>query len=97
MLEKEGLNIEEVIGEFEELTKNAVEVQRETLKRILEENGETEYLRSLGLRGRVDPGSFKSCVPLITHKDIEPYIQRIADGDSSPILTRKPVTKISLR
>ncbi|OAY70989.1 putative indole-3-acetic acid-amido synthetase GH3.5 [Ananas comosus] len=96
MLEKEGLNIEEVIGEFEELTKNAVEVQRETLKRILEENGETEYLRSLGLRGRVDPGSFKSCVPLITHKDIEPYIQRIADGDSSPILTRKPVTKISL-
>ncbi|CAK9156480.1 unnamed protein product [Ilex paraguariensis] len=40
--------------------------------------------------------SFKACVPLVSHKDLEPYIQRIVDGDASPILTGKQITCISL-
>ncbi|KAG7019056.1 Jasmonic acid-amido synthetase JAR1, partial [Cucurbita argyrosperma subsp. argyrosperma] len=68
-----------------------VRVQVETLKKILEENGWAEYLQNLGLNGRTDPESFKECVPLATHDDFEAYIQRIADGDSSPILTGKPI------
>ncbi|XVE77251.1 hypothetical protein DITRI_Ditri13aG0047200 [Diplodiscus trichospermus] len=97
MLEKmEILDVEKVIEEFEAMTKDAENVQRETLKKILEENGCAEYLQNLGLNGRTDPESFKACVPLVTHKDLEPYIQRIADGASSPILTGKPITTISL-
>lgn len=98
MLERmEILHVEKVIEEFETMTKDAENVQRETLKKILEENGNAEYLQNLGLNGRTDPQSFKACVPVVTHQDLEPYIQRIIDGASSPILTGKPITTISLR
>lgn len=98
MLEKERRFCPDaVIQEFESMTKDAGKVQRETLKKILEENGEAEYLQGLGLGGRTDPESFKCCVPLVTHKDLEPYIQRIVDGDDSLILTGKPITSVSLR
>ncbi|KAG4192149.1 hypothetical protein ERO13_A07G139400v2 [Gossypium hirsutum] len=97
MLEKmEILHVEKVIEEFETMTKDAENVQRETLKKILEENGSAEYLQNLGLNGRTDPQSFKACVPVVTHQDLEPYIQRIVDGASSLVLTGKPITTISL-
>ncbi|KAK7273184.1 hypothetical protein RIF29_14232 [Crotalaria pallida] len=97
MLEKrEEFNFNKVIEEFEALTKDAEKVQKETLKRILEDNASAEYLLSLGLNGRTDPESFKACVPLVTHKDLEPYIKRIMDGDSPSILTGKPITTVSL-
>ncbi|PPD75152.1 hypothetical protein GOBAR_DD27911 [Gossypium barbadense] len=92
----EILDVEKLIGDFEVMTKDAENVQRETLKMILEENGCAEYLQNMGLNGRTDPESFKACVPLVTHKDLEPYIQRVADGAFSPILTGKPITTISL-
>lgn len=96
-LEEEEFDMDKVIEEFERLTKDAERVQRETLRRILEENASAEYLLSLGLQGRTDPESFKACVPLVTHKDLEPYINRMIDGDDSPILTGKPITTMSLR
>ncbi|TVU22907.1 hypothetical protein EJB05_32628, partial [Eragrostis curvula] len=97
MPEKAGkFNGEEVIAEFERLTRDAAAVQRETLRRILVENADVEYLQGLGLNGRTDPDSFRACVPLATHADLEPYIARIADGDTSAVLTSKPVTSISL-
>lgn len=98
MLDKmEGLSGEKVIEEFEAMTKDAERVQRECLKKILEENASAVYLQDLGLNGRTDPESFKTCVPLVTHNELEPYIHRIVDGDSSPVLTGKPITTISLR
>ncbi|XP_062208284.1 jasmonoyl--L-amino acid synthetase GH3.5-like [Phragmites australis] len=97
MLEKKReFSGEEVIAEFERLTQDAAAVQRETLRRILADNGATEYLQGRGLAGRTDPDSFRACVPLATHDDLEPYISRIADGDTSPVLTAKPITSISL-
>ncbi|XP_022974649.1 jasmonic acid-amido synthetase JAR1 [Cucurbita maxima] len=98
MLEKmvEAFDGEKVIEQFEEMTRDAERVQKETLKKILEENGSAEYLQNLGLNGRTDPQSFKDCVPLVYHEDLESYIQRIADGASSPILTGKPIKTISL-
>lgn len=99
MLEKEQeeFDIEKVIQNFEAITKDAENVQKETLRRILEDNASSEYLQNLGLNGRTDPESFKACVPLVTHKDLEPYIQRIIDGHASSVLTGKPITTISLR
>ncbi|RLM59024.1 putative indole-3-acetic acid-amido synthetase GH3.5 [Panicum miliaceum] len=89
-------NCEETINEFEKLTRDAGRVQQDTLKRILELNADAEYLNHFGLNGRTDVQSYKSCVPLCVHSDLEPYIQRIADGDGSPLLTRKPITSLSL-
>ncbi|WOL20497.1 jasmonic acid-amido synthetase JAR1-like isoform X1 [Canna indica] len=88
--------VESMIEEFEALTKNAGQIQRETLQKILQQNGDAEYLRNFGLGGRTDPESYKACIPLATHSDLEPYIQRIIDGDTSPILTGKPITSVSL-
>ncbi|OIW02325.1 hypothetical protein TanjilG_11219 [Lupinus angustifolius] len=92
-------NLEEytnkVIEEFEAVSKDAERVQRETLKSILEDNASAEYLLSLGLNGRTDPESFKACVPLVTHEDLEPYINRILAGEKSSILTRKPITHMA--
>ncbi|MBA0860738.1 hypothetical protein Goshw_020671, partial [Gossypium schwendimanii] len=63
----EILNVEKLIGDFEVMTKDAENVQRETLKMILEENGCAEYLQNMGLNGRTDPESFKACVPLFIY------------------------------
>jgi hypothetical protein len=90
-------NCEETINEFEKLTRDARRVQQDTLKRILELNADAEYLNHFGLNGRTDVQSYKSCIPLCVRSDLEPYIQRIADGDGSPLLTRKPITSLSLR
>ncbi|KAI4303405.1 hypothetical protein MLD38_039042 [Melastoma candidum] len=91
-----GETVDGVIDEFEAITSDAREVQIQTLRDILEANADSEYLQCLGLDGRTDPESFRDCVPLVTHKEIQHYIQRIADGDTSPILTGKPITTISL-
>nr|CAB3471712.1 unnamed protein product [Digitaria exilis] len=98
MLGKMGeLRSEEVIAEFDRLTRNAAAVQLETLWRILDANAGVEYLQRHGLAGRTDPDAFRACVPVATHDDLEPYIRRVADdGDTSAVLTAKPVTSISL-
>lgn len=88
---------EEFIKEFEAMTKNAGKVQEETLRKILEANGRTEYLQKCGLDGKADPRSFTQCVPLVSHSDLEPYIQRIAEGDDSPILTAEPIKTVAIR
>ncbi|CAM8945307.1 unnamed protein product [Rhodiola kirilowii] len=97
MLDKtEHFDPDQVIEEFEGLTMDAERVQRELLKQILEENGETEYLRSFELNGRTDPESFKACIPLVDHHDLEPYINKIIEGDDSAVITGKPITTMSL-
>ncbi|XP_076883226.1 jasmonoyl--L-amino acid synthetase JAR4-like [Bidens hawaiensis] len=85
-----------VIQEFESLTKDAKKVQIETLKKILKDNCEAEYLKKWNLNGRFDPQTYSSSVPVVTHKDLDPYIQKIADGASHPVLTGKPITTITL-
>ncbi|CAL4966070.1 unnamed protein product [Urochloa decumbens] len=93
---KDEFSAEKVIAEFEQLSRDSAAVQRETLRRILASNAAAEYLQGLGLAGRTDPDSFRACVPLATHAEFEPYIARIADGDTSAVLTATPVTSISL-
>ncbi|KAI8023802.1 Jasmonoyl--L-amino acid synthetase JAR4 [Camellia lanceoleosa] len=87
---------EEVIEEFEMLTKDIERIQKETLQKILKENGSTEYLKIWSLNGRTDHESFKASVPFVTHKDLKPYIQRMVNGDTFPIVIGKPITTISL-
>jgi jasmonic acid-amino synthetase len=79
------------------LTRDAGRVQQETLKKILEMNADAEYLTRFGLDGRTDAESYRSCIPLCVHSDVEPFIKRVAEGDSAPVLTGKTITSLSLR
>ncbi|XP_024519921.1 indole-3-acetic acid-amido synthetase GH3.10 [Selaginella moellendorffii] len=76
---------------FEELARNGNVVQAELLEQILVQNADADYLKEHKLNGCTDLETFKARLPLITYADIEGYIQKIADGDQSPVLCQKPV------
>eukprot|EP00250_Pteridium_aquilinum_P006548 c16436_g1_i1 orf=134-2095(-) len=79
---------------IENVTRNADAVQGDVLAAILARNSGTEYLCRLGLGGcTLDQETFKSRVPLVTYEDMQPYIQRIANGDKSPILSSHPISE----
>ncbi|KAL2927373.1 putative indole-3-acetic acid-amido synthetase GH3.1 [Bienertia sinuspersici] len=78
---------------IEEVTNHCDEEQRKVLSEILSRNEDTEYLKRYGVKGCIDPETFKSKVPVVTYEDIQPDIQRIANGDFSPILCAQPITE----
>ncbi|KAK0603173.1 hypothetical protein LWI29_002165 [Acer saccharum] len=78
---------------IEEMTRNVDAVQERVLAEILSRNAETEYLRRFKLDGATDRDTFKSRIPIVTYEDLQPEIQRIANGDRSPILSAHPVSE----
>lgn len=78
---------------IEEMTRNTDSVQEKVLTEILSQNAETEYLKRFGLNGATDRDTFKSKVPVVTYEDLLPDIQRIANGDRSPILCAHPISE----
>lgn len=94
-----------IISWFEDVAEKAGFVQTQILSQILKQNHGVEYLNKwLGDYNILDMDAsaleslFTSVVPLASHKDFEPFIQRIADGDTSPLLTPQPtITALSLR
>lgn len=82
---------------IEYVTANADEVQKQVLAEILSRNAGVEYLQRHGLGGRTDTKSFKKLVPTVTHEDIQPDINRIANGDKSPILCSQPISEFLTR
>ncbi|CAN6438872.1 unnamed protein product [Victoria cruziana] len=80
---------------IEDVTNNADEVQARVLAGILSQNAHVEYLCRYGLNGhaRVDRQTFKKLLPVIGYEDIKPDIDRIANGDKSPILSSYPVSE----
>nr|BBM60838.1 glycoside hydrolase family 3 protein [Juncus wallichianus] len=78
---------------MEELTKNADSVQERVLAEILSQNAETEYLTRYKLNGATDRETFKAKLPVVTYEDLQPEIQRIANGDRSPILSSHPISE----
>ena len=82
---------------IEDVTTNADQVQRRILAEILSSNAGVEYLKRHGLGGHTDRDTFKKLVPVIAYEDIKPDIDRIANGDSSPILCSKPISEFLTR
>ncbi|KAK8527018.1 hypothetical protein V6N12_054246 [Hibiscus sabdariffa] len=80
---------------IEEITTNAEQTKDKLLGEILERNAGTEYL-SRYINGKTDKELFKKNVPVVTYEDIKPYIYRIANGETSNILTGKPVIQFHL-
>lgn len=104
MNNKSGHEDEEIISWFEEISEHAARVQTQTLQQIIQLNLGVEYLKcwlgDLKIQD-MDPCAleslYTSSVPLASHSDFEPYIQSIADGDPSPLLTQEQITTLSLR
>lgn len=86
-----------VLQFIEETTKNTDAVQERVLSEILRQNAETEYLKRFGLNGATDRDTFKSKIPIVTYEDLQPEIQRIANGDRSPILSSHPISEFLTR
>lgn len=82
---------------IEEMTRNADTVQERVLSEILSRNAETEYLERFKLGGATDRETFKSKIPVITYEDVQPEIQRIANGDRSAILSAHPISEFLTR
>jgi auxin responsive GH3 family protein len=82
---------------IEEMTRNIDAVQERVLAEILSRNADTEYLRRFRLNGKTDRDTFKSNVPVVTYEDLQPEIQRIANGDRSPILSSHPISEFLTR
>lgn len=82
---------------IQEMTKNVDSVQENVLSQILTQNANTEYLRNYNLDGATDRNTFKSKIPMTTYEDIHPFIQRIANGDRSPILSAHPISEFLTR
>ncbi|KAL4310152.1 hypothetical protein GQ457_01G005370 [Hibiscus cannabinus] len=78
---------------IEDVTSNADEVQRKVLEEILGRNAHVEYLQTHGLSGHIDRESFKKIMPVITYEDVQPHVERIANGDMSPILCSEPISE----
>ncbi|XP_004287982.1 PREDICTED: probable indole-3-acetic acid-amido synthetase GH3.1-like [Fragaria vesca subsp. vesca] len=78
---------------IEETTKNTDAVQERVLGEILRQNAEAEYLKRFCMNGATDRESFKSKIPVVTYEDLQPEIQRIANGDRSPILSSRPISE----
>nr|VDD59112.1 unnamed protein product [Brassica oleracea] len=80
---------------LEELTSNAKQIQDDVLTKILKSNANTEYL-SRFLEGSSDKELFKkNNVPVVSYEDVKPYIDRVANGEPSDILSGKPITAFS--
>ena len=82
---------------IEDVTSNADEVQKKVLEEILSRNAHVEYLQRHGLNGQTDRETFKKFMPVIAYEDIQPHIDRIADGDTSPILCSRPISEFLTR
>ncbi|XP_016188318.1 jasmonic acid-amido synthetase JAR1 [Arachis ipaensis] len=94
---------DEVIEWFEQVSQKGGSVQKEILSQILKQNHGAEYVKKwLGYHNIQEMDSsaleslFTSVVPISSHADFEPFIQRIADGDTNPLLTQQPITTLSL-
>ncbi|CAN8321076.1 unnamed protein product [Cochlearia groenlandica] len=80
------------LKDLEELTLNASQIQDDMLDEILKVNAKTEYLQSL-LHGSYDKEMFKKNVPTMSYEEIKPYIERVANGESSSdIISGKIIT-----
>lgn len=82
---------------IEDVATNADEIQENVLADILSSSSHVEYLQRHGLDGHTDRNTFKRLMPVVTYEDLKPDIDRIANGDTSPILCSKPISEFLTR
>lgn len=88
---------EDALNEIEKLTEKADEVQESLLNQIIKQNEQTEYLGKYLKGSKLDAKEFKRRVPVTTYKDVSPYIQKIAEGEDSSLISGHPITEMLCR
>ncbi|KAF8390759.1 hypothetical protein HHK36_025286 [Tetracentron sinense] len=78
---------------LEDLTRNANQAQQQILEEILTQNAHSEYLNGF-LGGCSGKELFKKKVPIVNYEDIKPYIERVANGEPSEIISAKPISEL---
>lgn len=81
---------------LDDLTSNVKQIQDDVLKDILTLNADTEYLHRF-LHGSSDKNLFKTNAPAVSYEDVKPYIDRLANGEPSGILSTLPIYGFLLR
>lgn len=81
---------------LEDLTSNAKQIQDDLLEDILACNANTEYLQRF-LHGSSDKELFKKNIPIVTYKDVQPFIERVANGEPSDVISAQPITGFTFR
>ncbi|XP_041483725.1 indole-3-acetic acid-amido synthetase GH3.3-like [Lytechinus variegatus] len=61
--------------------RNPRRAQERFLRRILEENGDTDYGRKLKLKNITSMDDFRKSHPLTTYDDYKPYVERVMAGE----------------
>lgn len=84
------------LKDLEELTLNAKQIQDDMLEEILRVNANTEYLQRF-LHGSSDKKLFQKNVPMVSYEDVKPYIERVANGEPSHVISGEPITYFSVR
>ncbi|CAH8300151.1 unnamed protein product [Eruca vesicaria subsp. sativa] len=84
-------NEEEKGKVLEDLTSNVKQIQDDLLKEILTLNSGTEYLQNF-LHGSSAKELFKKNLPIVTYKDVKTYIDRVANGEPSNVISALPIT-----
>ncbi|XP_010500406.1 PREDICTED: 4-substituted benzoates-glutamate ligase GH3.12-like isoform X1 [Camelina sativa] len=80
------------LKDLDVLTSNAKQIQDDVLKEILTLNANTEYLQRF-LHGSSDKDLFKKNVPVVSYDDVRPYIERVANGERSDVISGGPITR----
>lgn len=89
-----------VLQFIEDVTCNAEEVQKRVLNEILSKNAGVEYLQRHGFYSYEQTTihqEFKKMIPVVKYEDLKPDIDRIANGDTSPILCSQPISEFLTR
>ncbi|KAG2334183.1 hypothetical protein Bca52824_005363 [Brassica carinata] len=76
---------------LKDLTFNVQQRQDSLLEEILTPNLKTEYLQRFHM-DRYDKELFKKNVPVVTYEDIKVYIDRVVNGESSDVISARPIT-----
>ena len=91
-MDEQGTNIG-VYEHFVEICKNASDVQRKLLKKLIAENKDAEYVRDKKIFNNTVEESvskYSKNVPLSGYSDYSPYINRLLLGESN-LLFNAPV------
>lgn len=86
-----------ILDFIEDVTSKTDLVQQQVLSEILSRNANVEYLKRYSLNGHTNRDTFKKLLPVISYEDIQPDIERIANGDTSHILCSKPISEFLTR
>ncbi len=75
---------------FQRAAADPERAQQARLQKILAANADTAYGREHGFQGVCSVAQFQSRTPVVTYDAMEPWIQRVADGEPR-VLTAAPV------